>query len=53
MLGDLEVDRACYIVTLKGKEKLVVQMLSLDSLEPVDHEKKLETNEGLEEISSN
>ena len=41
------------IATLKEKEKLVTQMINLYSLELVEHEKKLEIDEGLEEIPLN
>ncbi|XP_071911752.1 uncharacterized protein [Coffea arabica] len=50
VLGDPEVARACYIVTLKGKEKLVAQTAYLKPWEPVEKEEKLETDEGLIEL---
>nr|XP_027103133.1 uncharacterized protein LOC113724429 [Coffea arabica] len=50
VLGDLEVARACYIATLKGKEKLVAQTVCLEPWEPMEKGKELETDEGLAEL---
>ena len=52
-IGDGEEAGACYIATCKGKEKLRAQAISLDSLEPLVMEKKLETKDGTEEFSLN
>ena len=48
--GDPEMARACYIATLKDKEKLIAQTLSLDLLEPLEFENKLKIEDGIEEI---
>ncbi|XP_027181965.1 uncharacterized protein LOC113780356 [Coffea eugenioides] len=50
VLGDPEVARACYIATLKGKEKLVAQTICLESWEPLEKGERLETDEGLAEL---
>ncbi|XP_071905692.1 uncharacterized protein [Coffea arabica] len=50
MLGDPEVARACYIATLKGKEKLVAQTTCLEPWEPEEKRERLETDEGLIEL---
>ena len=50
VLGDPEVDRACYIATLKGKEKLVAQTTYLEPWEPVEKRERLEMDEGLVEL---
>ncbi|XP_071912192.1 uncharacterized protein [Coffea arabica] len=50
VLGDPEVARACYIATLKGKEKLVAQTICLESWEPLERGERLETDEGLAEL---
>ncbi|XP_027181971.1 uncharacterized protein LOC113780363 [Coffea eugenioides] len=50
VLGDPEVGRACYIATLKGKEKLVAQAAYLEPWEPVEKKETLETDEGLLEL---
>ena len=39
VLGDTKVARACYIATLKGKENLIAQTISLDSLKHIKVEK--------------
>ncbi|XP_027155637.1 uncharacterized protein LOC113756010 [Coffea eugenioides] len=49
VLGDPEVARACYIATLKGKEKLVAQTTCLEPWEPMEKGERLETDEGLVE----
>ncbi|XP_071924104.1 uncharacterized protein [Coffea arabica] len=51
VLGDPEVARACYIATLKGKEKLVAQTACLEPWEPMEKGERLETDEGLTELS--
>ncbi|XP_071906208.1 uncharacterized protein [Coffea arabica] len=50
VLGDPEVARACYIATLKGKEKLVAQTVCLEPWEPLEKGERLETDEGLAEV---
>ncbi|XP_027183805.1 uncharacterized protein LOC113782093 [Coffea eugenioides] len=50
VLGDPEVARACYIATLKGKEKLVAQTVLLEPWEPTEKEERLETDENLVEL---
>nr|XP_027076063.1 uncharacterized protein LOC113699918 [Coffea arabica] len=50
VLGDPEVARACYIATLKGKEKLVAQTTCLEPWEPLEKGERLETDEGLTEL---
>ncbi|XP_071920768.1 uncharacterized protein [Coffea arabica] len=50
VLGDPEVARACYIATLKGKEKLVAQTTCLEPWEPAEKEERLETDESLVEL---
>nr|XP_027067682.1 uncharacterized protein LOC113693326 [Coffea arabica] len=50
VLGDPEVARACYIATLKGKEKLVAQTTCLEPWEPAEKEDRLETDESLVEL---
>ncbi|XP_071906258.1 uncharacterized protein [Coffea arabica] len=50
VLGDPKVARACYIATLKGKEKLVIQTTCLESWEPLRKGERLETDEGLAEL---
>ncbi|XP_027150455.1 uncharacterized protein LOC113750706 [Coffea eugenioides] len=50
VLGDPEVARACYIATLKGKEKLVAQTVLLEPWEPIEKEERLETDESLVEV---
>ncbi|XP_027122264.1 uncharacterized protein [Coffea arabica] len=50
VLGDPEVARACYIATLKGKEKLVAQTACLEPWEPMEKGERLETDEGLVEL---
>nr|XP_027102165.1 uncharacterized protein LOC113723098 [Coffea arabica] len=50
VLGDPEVARACYIATLKGKEKLVAQTVLLELWEPIEKEERLETDESLVEV---
>nr|XP_027103138.1 uncharacterized protein LOC113724435 [Coffea arabica]XP_027103142.1 uncharacterized protein LOC113724438 [Coffea arabica] len=52
VLGDPEVVRACYIATLKGKEKLVAQTFCLEPWEPMEKGERLETDEGLTELCS-
>ncbi|XP_071918789.1 uncharacterized protein [Coffea arabica] len=44
------VARTCYIATLKGKKKLVVQIASLEPWEPVERKERLETDEELIEL---
>ncbi|XP_071926285.1 uncharacterized protein [Coffea arabica] len=51
VMGDPEVARACYIATLKGKEKLVAQTTCLEPWEPAEREERLETDESLVELS--
>ncbi|XP_027166642.1 uncharacterized protein LOC113766677 [Coffea eugenioides] len=50
VLGDPEVARACYIATLKGKEKLVAQVAYLEPWEPAEKVERLETDESLVEL---
>ncbi|XP_071926041.1 uncharacterized protein [Coffea arabica] len=50
VLGDPEVARACYIATLKGKEKLIAQTTCLEPWEPLEKGERLETDEGLIEL---
>lgn len=49
--GDPEVAQACYIATLKGKERLVAQTTCLYFLELVEQKEKLGTNNELVEVS--
>ncbi|XP_071933287.1 uncharacterized protein [Coffea arabica] len=50
VLGDPKVARACYIATLKGKEKLVAQTVCLEPWELMEKGERLETDEGLTEL---
>ncbi|XP_071916252.1 uncharacterized protein [Coffea arabica] len=50
VLGDPEVARACYITTLKGKEKLVAQTTCLEPWELAEKEERLEMDESLVEL---
>ena len=52
MLRDTKVARACYIATLKGKENLIAQTISLDSLKRIQVEKKLEIEDAIDEFPS-
>ena len=50
VLGDSEVVRACYIATLKCKEKLVAKTTCLEPWEPEEKRERLETDEVLIEL---
>ncbi|XP_027174417.1 uncharacterized protein LOC113774040 [Coffea eugenioides] len=50
VLRDSEVVRACYIATLKGKEKLVAQTACLEPWKPMEKRERLEIDEGLVEL---